>query len=81
MLKQMNKIKSKIKAFFACSYRLAVWTKRGTCIEYKADKRWKVFFSLKQNETELKKFESDVWTLYKTGRFFLPEREVQRSDN
>ena len=77
----MNKIKQWFKGLFSISYRLAVWTKRGTCIEYKADKRWKVFFSLKQDETELKKFESDVWTLYKTGPFYLSEHEIERSTN
>ena len=76
MNKPMNKIKDKIKAFFACTYRLAVWTAKGRLYNFTADNLDEVVAQAVEICGDLNKA---TWTLYKSGRWFLPEREIERS--
>lgn len=73
-----TQIRHKIKAFFACSYRLAVWNTNGVLINYYGNTKKEVL-----SETRKKALVEHLkctWTLYKTGRFNLPEREIERSE-
>ena len=72
-----TQIKRKLKAFFACTYRLAVWTSRGTLTNFVGKSRDVVFSNARFLTIE--GFEQCTWTLYKTGRFGLSEREIDRS--
>ena len=74
----MNKIKDKIKAFFACTYRLAVWTHRGSLFNIEGATIDEINKKLAEYGFNL---HGHTWTLYKTGRFGLPEREFDRSNN
>ena len=73
-----KQIKDKLKAFFGCSYRLAVWTSRGRLYNFTADNLDEVVAHAVENCGDLNRC---TWTLYKTGRFGLPEREIDRSKN
>lgn len=70
----IKKIKQWHKDFWHKEYRVAVWIVGGTCIEHTANKRRQVYDWIDKNT-----FVNDTWTLYKSGRFFLPEREIERS--
>ena len=73
-----KQIKDKIKAFFACSYRLAVWTAKGSLFNIEGETINEINAKLAEYGLNL---HGHTWTLYKTGRFFLPEREIDRSNN
>ena len=73
----MNKIKRFFKAFWRVEYRLSVWTNRGTLHNFSGESRDVVFSNARFLTVE--GLDTCTWTLYKTGRFYLPEREIQRS--
>ena len=73
----IGKIKNWFKKLWRVEYRLSVWTSRGNLYHFKAPKRQTVF-----NDADfviIEGFNTCTWTLYKSGRFMLPEREIQRS--
>ena len=68
-------IKQFFKAFWRVEYRLSVWTNRGTLHNFSGESREVVFANARFLTIE--EFEDCTWTLYKSGRFYLPEREIQ----
>ena len=70
---KMNKFKSKLRAFFVVSYRLAIWTQRGNLYNIRGD-------NAKELMQNAKFYKPTHWALYKKGRFGLPEREIRRSE-
>lgn len=76
----MNKktIKKWISGLWAKHYRLAVWTKSGKLTNFVGESRDVVFSNARFFTNG--GLEQCAWTLYKTGRFYLPEREVDRSN-
>ena len=73
-----KQLKDKIKAFFACTYRLAVWSDRGSLLNIEGATISEINAKLAEYGINL---HGHTWTLYKTGRFGLPEREIDRSNN
>lgn len=73
------KIKQWIKGLMAKHYRLAVWTKQGTLTNFIGESREVVFSNARFLTVE--GLDTCTWTLYKSGRFGLPEREIERSNN
>lgn len=71
------KIKQWISGLWAKHYRLAVWTPSGKLTNFVGESRDVVFSNARFLTIE--ELEQCTWTLYKSGRFFLPEREIQRS--
>ena len=74
----MEIIKTLIKKIFYKSYRLAVWTAKGRIYNFAADSKDEVVAQAIEFCSDLNRC---TWTLYKTGRFGLPEREIKRSNN
>ena len=68
------KIKQWIKGLMAKHYRLAVWTHRGTLHNYEGATIEEINAKLAEYGINLHGY---TWTLYKSGRFYLPEREVE----
>lgn len=70
----MEMIKTLIKKIFYKSYRLAIWTQRGNLYNIRGN-------NAKELMQNAKFYKPTHWALYKKGRFGLPEREIQRSNN
>lgn len=70
-------IKQFFKAFWRVEYRLSVWTNRGTLHNFIGESRDVVFANARFLTVE--GLDTCTWTLYKSGRFYLPEREIERS--
>ena len=75
----MNKktIKQWISGLLAKHYRLAVWTERGTLLNFEGESISEINAKLAEYGINLHGL---TWTLYKSGRFYLPEREIERSE-
>ena len=71
-------IKQWISGLWAKHYRLAVWTAKGSLLNFEGATIDEINKKLAENCFNL---HGHTWTLYKTGRFFLPEREIDRSNN
>lgn len=72
----MKTIKQLITAVLRKEYRLAVWSDRGSLLNIEGATIDELNKKLADNGINLHGL---TWTLYKTGRFFLPEREIDRS--
>ena len=70
----MNKIKRFFKAFWRVEYRLSVWTNRGTLHNFEGATIEEINAQLAEYGINL---HGHTWTLYKSGRFYLPEREIE----
>ena len=72
-----KRIKDFFRKLWRVEYRLAVWTHRGTLHNFSGESREVVFANARFLTVE--GLDTCTWTLYKSGRFYLPEREIQRS--
>ena len=74
----MNKktLKQWLKDLMHKEYRLAVWTERGTLHNFTGETIKEV---AEYANFANPNWRRNTWTLYKSGRFFLPEREIERS--
>ena len=67
-------IKQWISGLWAKHYRLVVWTPSGTLHNYEGATIDEINKKLAEYGINLHGL---TWTLYKSGRFYLPEREIE----